>query len=90
MNSTIESRTATQRTTRTVRRRPAPTPVAAPIEAAQAEILSQRPASERTRLIFMALLGMAACIALAGVVSQAGDAGTSPDDPPPAVFVSID
>jgi len=62
----------------------------APVSVDQAnELLVKRPASELTRLVFMALLGCAACIALVGVVSEANSSdGTSPDDPPPAVIVN--
>lgn len=56
-------------------------------------IVVDHSASQRTSLIFMALLGMAACLALAGVVTAARDSesgGTSVDDAPPAVFVEAD
>lgn len=93
MNTTIENDTvnaapaakATTRRPTTVRR----APVAAPVTVDEIDLLVKRPASELTRLVFMALLGCAACIALVGVVGQAGDTGTSPDDPAPAVIVEL-
>lgn len=50
-------------------------------------------ASIRTGKIFQALLGITACLALTGVVAQSQDSSTpasSPDAPPPAVFVQLD
>ena len=52
------------------------------------EALVKRPASEVTQLVFMALLGCAACLALVGVMSQAGEPGNSPDDPAPVVIIN--
>lgn len=50
----------------------------------------QRP-SVHTGHIFQALLGIAACLALTAVISQARETPTgSPDAPPPAVFVQTD
>lgn len=88
MNTTIENDASTTVTTKaaTTQRR---VPVAIPAPLTQPTDLVKRPASELTRLVFMALLGCAACIALVGVVSQAGQTGTSPDDPAPAVIVEL-
>ena len=85
MNTTIESRTGavTKRTThRSVG-------TATPAVTSSDEVANGRPASAVTRLVFMVLLGAAACIALVGVVSQASSAGTSPDDPAPEVIVHL-
>lgn len=54
--------------------------------------------SRTTGLVFQAILGAAACLALVGVVAasqQTANQGpvvnpTSPDAPPPAVFVLLD
>ncbi len=51
--------------------------------------------SRTTGLVFQAILGAAACLALVGVVASTQDAATalnptSPDAPPPAVFVQLD
>ncbi len=55
------------------------------------EHLAQERPSVHTGHIFQALLGIAACLALTGVISQARavPAG-SPDAPAPAVFVQTD
>lgn len=87
MNTTIENDTSTtvaSKARKTQRR----VHVAVPAPTAEPTDLIKRPASELTRLVFMALLGCAACIALVGVVSQVGETGTSPDDPPPVVIVN--
>lgn len=52
------------------------------------DLLGKRPPSELTRMVFCVLLGIAASLALVGVVSQAST--TSPDAPPPAVIVEFD
>jgi len=85
--TTTKKATSTRRpsTRRTPRALPA-TP-ASPNQ--QPDVLAKRPASELTRLVFMALLGGAACVALVGVVGQASEQGTSPDDPAPAVIVEL-
>ncbi len=52
--------------------------------------------SRTTALVFQAILGAAACLALVGVVASTQNAATatlnptSPDAPPPAVFVQLD
>lgn len=52
--------------------------------------------SRTTGLVFQAILGAAACLALVGVVASTQNAvtttlnPTSPDAPPPAVFVQLD
>ncbi len=54
--------------------------------------------SRTTGLVFQAILGAAACLALVGVVAASQQPGTqgptvnpgSPDAPPPAVFVQLD
>lgn len=53
--------------------------------------------SRTTALVFQAILGVAACLALVGVVASTQDPARStqiqpgsPDDPPPAVFVQFD
>lgn len=95
MSTTIEKKTATRapatsttiKGSTTTRRAPEVRP--ASTEEAH-DLLVKRPTSEVTRLVFMALLGCAACIALVGVVSEASNApGTSPDDPPPAVITEL-
>lgn len=95
MNRTIDTDGVTTNTTTlaatTAPRRPATKRQAPAVPVVDAgagtqELLGKRPASEVTRLVFMALLGCAACIALVGVVGEANDPGTSPDDPPPAVI----
>lgn len=91
MNTTIETTTATAKTTtrRTTAKRPASSPVQPELIDQAVDLVVKRPASELTRLVFMALLGGAACIALVGVVSEANATGTSPDDPAPAVIVEL-
>lgn len=96
MSTTIENQTATKARTdstttvkrpRTTRRAPDVRP-ASPDQTT--EVLVKRPTSELTRLVFVALLGCAACIALVGVVSEASNTpATSPDDPPPAVITEL-
>lgn len=90
MNSTIDNTdvaTTRQPAARPARpRRATPTPAPLTVEELAA-VPGDRPASELTRLVFMVILGAAACIALIGVVSEAGTTGTSPDDPAPAVIV---
>ncbi len=89
MNATLET---TKVTTTKTARRPSPTidqPFGSPaIEAA--DLIGHRPASEITRLVFCALLGIAACLAMVGIVSQASGTATGPDDAPPAVIVDFD
>ncbi len=49
--------------------------------------------SRQSGLVFKTLLGIAACLALAGVVAQAdaeSSRGTGVADPPPSVFVQTD
>lgn len=54
--------------------------------------------SRTTGLVFQAILGAAACLALVGVVAASQDVQSpasivnpgSPDAPPPAVFVQLD
>lgn len=52
--------------------------------------------SRTTALVFQAILGAAACLALVGVVASTQNAATNtlnptnPDAPPPAVFVHLD
>lgn len=90
--TTAKARTKTSTRHRTAKRQPAGAPAVRPaLEDQQDALLTKRPASEVTRLVFMALLGCAASIALVGVVAQATatPAGTSPDDPAPAVIVEL-
>ena len=78
---------ATASTAKTLTRR---APEALPASTDHAtELLIKRPTSEITRLVFIALLGCAACIALVGVVSEANSSATSPDAPAPEVIVDI-
>lgn len=92
MSTTLATTTTTTtRTDRTTATRQAPvhaTPRSAPIDGAADRIVGKRPASELTRLVFCVILGIAACVALVGVVDQA--TMTSPDDPPPPVIVEFD
>lgn len=87
--STIEqTRTDQQTATRP------PTPVAGPNPTAAVRPLPiiDRRQSARTSMIFRALLGSAACLALVGVVAEANRQAeaTSVDAPPPAVFIQTD
>jgi hypothetical protein len=92
MSTTLATTTTTPTTTRTDRltaTRQAPVHAAPrPTDRAADQIIGKRPASELTRLVFCVILGIAACIALVGVVDQA--TMTSPDDPPPPVIVDFD
>lgn len=89
MNTTIENTTATATGVKRVRRRTA-APIVVPASTEEAaELLAKRPSSEITRLVFMALLGCAACLALVGVVFQANNESTSPDAPPPVVIPEL-
>ena len=94
--STTLTTTATgiRRTTRTTRSTPSSArrttsigpATLAPVD--PQDLLGKRPPSELTRMVFCVLLGIAASLALVGVVSQAST--TSPDAPPPAVIVEFD
>ncbi len=91
MSTTMTTTTTIQRTTRTDRatrkdQAPAQPVTSTPVEAV--DLIGKRPASELTRLVFCVLLGIAACVALIGVVDQAST--TSPDAPAPAVIVELD
>ncbi len=88
-----------QPTKTTVRRRRvaptslAPTTATLRPHTSSVEYLAEDRPSVHTGRIFQALLGVAACLALTGVVAQGQDATTpvgSPDAPPPAVFVQAD
>ena len=81
---TLTGRTQTVRP-RPATKRPAPAPTVAP---SGDELIGKRPASELTRLVFCAILGISACIALVGVMDQASS--TSPDAPAPAVIIDVD
>lgn len=84
MNTTIENQTVV------TKKRTGPRPAAAPEPVVVVEdLVGKRPASEVSRLVFMVLLAAAACIALVGVVAEAGTTGTSPDDPAPEVIVNV-
>lgn len=88
MSTTLATTTIT-RTRKTTVTRPGQAPVRGiPETPAEATTIGNRPASELTRLVFCVILGIAACVALVGVVDQAST--TSPDDPPPAVIVDFD
>lgn len=94
MNTTIgtntdETNTATTARAATKRKRPAAARISTTPVIDDADLLVKRPASEVSRLVFMVLLGCAACIALIGVVSQATATGTSPDDPAPDVIIEL-
>ena len=82
--TTTEIRRATRTDRQTARRTTAGNPALGEPN----DLLAKRPASELTRLVFCVLLGIAACIALVGVVDQAST--TSPDAPAPAVIVDFD
>ena len=87
--TTTEIRRATRTDRQTARRTTAGNPtLGTPALGEPNELLAKRPASELTRLVFCVLLGIAACIALVGVVDQAST--TSPDAPAPAVIVDFD
>ncbi len=92
MSTTLTTTTTEiRRSTRTDRQSARRTTSTRPKTAAHGEpneLLAKRPASELTRLIFCVLLGIAACIALVGVVDQASS--TSPDAPAPTVIVEFD
>lgn len=94
MNTTLDT-TTVSRTRRITSSRTAPAttgrphPVDAPeVKAGGEPIVGKRPASQLTRIVFCVLLGIAACLALVGVVDQAST--TSPDDAPPPVIVDFD
>lgn len=91
MSTTIETKTTARRTTtrRSTAKRPVTSPVQPESTNQAAALPVKRPTSELTRLVFMALLGSAACIALVGVVSEANATGTSPDDRAPTVIVEL-
>lgn len=47
--------------------------------------------SDKTGVVFQVLLGIAACLALTGVLSQQPSvSSSSPDAPAPAVFIELD
>lgn len=92
MNTTLATSDITQRragVTRRPRSTPAvPAPLGAPRPNDAGELLGKRPASELTRLVFCAILGISAVVALIGVLNQAS--ATSPDAPAPSVIVDFD
>ncbi len=88
--TTIRRRSVTTSTSATAT---APSTVATPRPdlTTSFEHLAQERPSVHTGHIFQALLGIAACLALTGVISQARTVPAgSPDAPAPAVFVQTD
>jgi len=92
MNSTLDTTKLTR--TGSVRRpatRPTKVDHRLPSRTIDADdLIGNRPASEFTRLVFCTLLGIAACLAMIGIVSQASTTATGPDDAPPTVIVDFD
>lgn len=54
------------------------------------DLIGKRPASQITRLVFCALLAVAACVAVIGIASQASTSSTGTDGAPPEVIVEFD
>ncbi len=89
MSTTLSTTTEIRRSTRTDRELTGDTTSARPDAPGELnELLAKRPPSELTRLVFCVLLGIAASLALVGVVDQAST--TSPDAPAPVVIVEFD